>query len=215
MAEERVAAFPLGTVLLPGQFLEVQVFEPRYRVMLFDLRDNDPQEFLVTLIERGSEVGGGDVRTEVGCMAEVVRTRELGDGRVLLGAVGTVAARVLEWLPEDPYPLAVVSRREPADPRVLPAAANDLRDTAVERAGAVISLAVRMGQQPPDRHPAWDPDPETATWQAALATPLGTLDRHRLLAEGEPVARLRLLNELLAETHSMLEALAGRDGAGE
>ncbi|WP_415830929.1 LON peptidase substrate-binding domain-containing protein [Janibacter anophelis] len=53
--------FPLGTVLLPGNPLPLQVFEPRYLAMLRDIAGGDGR-FGVVLIERGFEVGGGDQR---------------------------------------------------------------------------------------------------------------------------------------------------------
>ena len=62
---EPLPMFPLGTVLLPGAPLPLQVFEPRYRGLTHDCLAGVP-EFGVVLIERGSEVGGGDVRTNVG-----------------------------------------------------------------------------------------------------------------------------------------------------
>ncbi len=76
--------FPLGTVLLPGMPLSLHVFEPRYRQMVDDCRAGDGT-FGVVLIERGSEVGGGDVRTDVGTLTRIVEARELPDGRWLLG----------------------------------------------------------------------------------------------------------------------------------
>ena len=58
--------FPLGTVLLPGGVLPLHVFEPRYRQLVIDCLADDTgePEFGVTMIERGSEVGGGDQRTQ-------------------------------------------------------------------------------------------------------------------------------------------------------
>ena len=63
--------FPLGTVLLPGAYLSLHVFEPRYRALVQACLDGTP-EFGVALIERGSEVGGGDARFDVGCVARIV-----------------------------------------------------------------------------------------------------------------------------------------------
>ena len=56
--------FPLGTVLVPKAVVPLHVFEPRYQTMLVDVMAGD-RKFGVVLIERGSEVGGGDVRTDV------------------------------------------------------------------------------------------------------------------------------------------------------
>ncbi|MGI9578236.1 MAG: LON peptidase substrate-binding domain-containing protein, partial [Microthrixaceae bacterium] len=103
-----MAAFPLGTVLLPGQLLPLQVFEPRYRVMLFDLRGSDPAEFVVVLIERGAEVGGGDERSVNGCVAQVLDQQDLDDGRSMVVVAGTRVVHIEEWLDEDPYPRALV-----------------------------------------------------------------------------------------------------------
>ena len=52
------------------------------------------REFGVVLIERGSEVGGNDVRTSVGTVAQIVDATELDDGRWVLGTVGTRRVRV-------------------------------------------------------------------------------------------------------------------------
>ncbi len=66
MADGRIMPmFPLGTVLFPYALLPLHVFEPRYRVMIRHVMDSD-HEFGVVLIERGSEVGGGDVRFDIG-----------------------------------------------------------------------------------------------------------------------------------------------------
>src|SRR4051812_35020912 len=97
--------FPLGTVLLPGQFLPLHVFEPRYRTLVHDCMKGTP-EFGVVLIERGSEVGGGDTRVDIGTIARLVEAVELPDGRFALNCAGTRRVRVERWLHDDPYPRA-------------------------------------------------------------------------------------------------------------
>ena len=88
--------FPLGTVVVPGMVLPLQVFEPRYREMLQHVLAGD-RTFGVVLIERGSEVGGGDVRTDVGTLARVVRAEEQPDGRWAVVALGVGRIRVDRW----------------------------------------------------------------------------------------------------------------------
>ena len=73
--------FPLGTVLFPYAVLPLHVFEPRYRVMTRRCLDGD-REFGVVLIERGSEVGGGDVRFGVGTIARIVQVAETARRRL-------------------------------------------------------------------------------------------------------------------------------------
>ena len=63
--------FPLGTVLFPHGVLPLRVFEPRYRLMIAHCLEQDAR-FGVVLIERGSEVGGGDTRFHVGTVAQIV-----------------------------------------------------------------------------------------------------------------------------------------------
>ena len=79
MAPRPMPMFPLGTVLFPYAVLPLRVFEPRYRVMTRRCLDGD-REFGVVLIERGSEVGGGDVRFGVGTIARIVQVAETPDG---------------------------------------------------------------------------------------------------------------------------------------
>ncbi|MGZ4700329.1 MAG: LON peptidase substrate-binding domain-containing protein, partial [Ilumatobacteraceae bacterium] len=68
-----VPMFPLGTVLLPGVVLPLHVFEPRYQQLVRDCLDASEHEFGVVLIDRGSEVGGGDSRLPIGVIARLVQ----------------------------------------------------------------------------------------------------------------------------------------------
>ena len=84
--------FPLGTVLVPAPPLPLHVFEPRYRALVDDCLDGD-REFGVVLIERGSEVGGGDVRFDIGVhRASIEHAEQTPDGRWALVCDGQVGA---------------------------------------------------------------------------------------------------------------------------
>src|ERR1700716_2301802 len=72
--------FPLGNVLFPHAQLSLHVFEPRYRALAEACLAGDG-EFGVVLIERGSEVGGGDTRFSIGTVARIVAAGRLPDGR--------------------------------------------------------------------------------------------------------------------------------------
>lgn len=67
--------FPLGTVLLPGGRLPLQLFEPRYLELARRLAEQDEEErcFGVLLIRQGHEVGADAVRDlqRIGCEARV------------------------------------------------------------------------------------------------------------------------------------------------
>ena len=102
--------FPLGTAILPSAAVPLHVFEPRYRQLVVDClaADDDPPVFGSALIERGSEVGGGDQRAELGVVAEMHQIDAFQDGSYHFVAVGVSRLRILRWLDDDPYPRAEV-----------------------------------------------------------------------------------------------------------
>lgn len=181
--------FPLGTVLLPGQPLPLQVFEPRYLTMLRDVAAGDGR-FGVVLIERGFEVGGGDQRFAIGCVASIEQVRPMGGGRVGLIARGQERIEVARWLPDDPYPRAEITRLP--DLKWADDDAPRLAETerTVRRALTVMS-EYRSPALPADIELA--DDPVTRSWQLAWVAQLGALDQLALL-------RSSSLGELLETT---------------
>ena len=197
--------FPLGTVLLPGGVLPLHVFEPRYRQLVIDCLADDTgdPEFGVTLIERGSEVGGGDQRATVGVVARMVQVRALDDGRYALVAVGTRRIRVLAWLPDDPYPLADVDDWPDDDPDAEDLAGRVALQT--DHLRAVLALAARLGEVPDDVDlSAVSDDPLVASYHLVALSPVGPADRYRLLCAPSPAVRLDLLAESLDDVEAML-----------
>ena len=194
--------FPLGTVLMPGALLPLQVFEPRYRTLVQRcMRSTVEPEFGVTLIERGSEVGGGDVRTAVGCIARIVDVAETPDGRYALMAIGTQRIRVLRWLPDDPHPRARVEHWPDTGPLV----GHEALAAAAEKLHRVVTLHALLLEVTPPRAASLSDDPAVATWQVCAEAPLGPLDRQRLLSTESPVARIDLLGSLLDDEADTLE----------
>ena len=192
--------FPLGTVLFPHMALPLHVFEPRYRAMTADCLRHGRQ-FGVVLIERGSEVGGGDVRFGVGTAARIVEAARFPDGRWALLCLGTHRVRVHTWLPDDPYPVALVE--EQADDG-LDAAGLDALAVAEREVRRALALTAELDEPAPPAHAEVDPDPSVAAWQLAALAPLGPVDKQQVLDEDEPVARLRLLAELASEAAAAL-----------
>jgi Lon protease-like protein len=203
--------FPLGTVLLPGGVLPLHVFEPRYRQLVIDCLadDSGDPEFGVTLIERGSEVGGGDQRAAVGVVARMVQVEPLPDGRYALVTVGTRRFRVNAWLPDDPYPLADIDEWRDVDPDApgLP----ERVAAATDRLREVLELAARLADVP--RELQISDDPLLASYHLAGLAPLGPADRYRLLCAASPAERLDLLAECLDDVEAMLRfRLASPEG---
>lgn len=194
--------FPLGTVLVPGMPLPLHVFEPRYRQLMHDCLAGTP-EFGVTLIERGSEVGGGEVRVAVGTVARIVEAGMMEDGRWMLVAIGTRRIRVLEWLVDDPYPRAEVD--DWPDPEVEPGALDGLIDLQV-RLRRVLALKAELGDPAVQVDVELADDPVLATWQVAASSGLGPFDLYRVLGTEGPVDRLMLVDHLLTDEEELLTA---------
>jgi Lon protease-like protein len=185
--------FPLGTVLFPYALLPLHVFESRYRVMTRRVMAGD-REFGVVLIERGSEVGGGDARFDVGTIARIVRADELPDGRFALATVGLRRVRVVEWLPDDPFPQAVT---EPiAEPPATPGDA-EARERVVAALSDVAALVARIDPREHAPLPELATEPVRASWEAAALAPIGVLDAQRVLATDAAGDRLAVLADLL------------------
>jgi Lon protease-like protein len=196
--------FPLGTVLLPFAHLPLHIFEPRYRALVKDCLAGDG-EFGVVLIERGHEVGGGDMRFGVGTVARILQTAELPDGRWLVDAIGTERFRVTEWLPEDPYPQALVEPFDDEPFDAAPEAEAAERRTAVERRlRQVLALQVELGFPAPSAIRNLDDDPATAAYEAALLSPIGPMDSQKVLEAPGTVARLALLQTMLDDARDVL-----------
>jgi Lon protease-like protein len=199
--------FPLGTVLLPGAYLSVHVFEPRYRELVRTCLDGTP-EFGVALIERGSEVGGGDARFDVGCVARIVEAVALPDGRWALGTVGARRIHVDRWLEDDPFPLAEVTPWP--DPAPGPAAEEAL-GPLVAATRRLLALHAELGEAVAPATGEVGDDPVLATYQLAALAPLGPIDHLALLRAPDPDARAALLGALLADATELAEArLAGQ-----
>lgn len=203
--EVELPMFPLGTVLFPTQLLPLHVFEPRYRQMTQDLLAGDGR-FGVVLIERGNEVGGGDTRSDVGCVAQLVQAQQTPDGRYALMAIGVERLRVSQWLPDDPYPRALVQMVQDGESALSPDELEARYRSTTSALRRVLALAAEVGQPAPASTIEFSDDPRTGSIQLCAATPLGPFDRQRLLAADGADARLDLLDGYLAEVQSFLEA---------
>lgn len=192
--------FPLGTVLLPGMPLPLHVFEPRYQALVEVCMDGEP-EFGVVLIERGSEVGGGDTRFDTACVARIVEAHPAGDGRWVIVTVGTDRIRVTRWLPDDPFPRAEVE--DWPDGPAAPGWEHHRRraEAALRR---LLALLAEAGTAAPPATVEVPADPAAASFAMAALAPLGPLDRLRLLQAPEPGSRLQRLATMLDDAATVV-----------
>jgi Lon protease-like protein len=192
--------FPLGMTMFPTQLLPLHVFEERYRQMMDDVLSlESDQRFGVSLIERGHEVGGGDSRSAVATTVELVQAEEFDDGRWGIVTAGIERIDIVEWLDDDPYPRALVSRRERIDDGGDLAPVEALLSTAFE-------LTERLSGQPGQDLAALSTDPSTRLDQLSALAPLATFDRQSVLEASTTSAQIAVLSEALDLRIMLLQA---------
>ncbi|MCK5717763.1 MAG: LON peptidase substrate-binding domain-containing protein [Thiomargarita sp.] len=82
-----IPLFPLHTVLLPGGFLSLRIFEPRYLDMVsYCFRQKSG--FGVCLIREGKEIGKAALPYNIGTLAHIIDWDQLPDGFLRIDAQG-------------------------------------------------------------------------------------------------------------------------------
>jgi uncharacterized protein len=203
-----LAMFPLESPLLPGEDLPLRIFEPRYTTLVQDcMRSTDP-EFGVVMISRGREVGGGEERCDVGALARIAECVDLGDGRYALGCRMGERIRVCDWLPDEPYPRAVV-QAWPDEPGT-PVSDNQLRELEDRLLALFERILTARGVRLPDRDVLFGGDEAVADagrrlYALASRVPMGQADRYAVLAAPSAEQRLAALGEAVDTVAAMVE----------
>lgn len=185
---ERIALFPLRTVLFPQGLLPLRIFETRYLDMIRRVMREDAG-FGVVLIRAGGEVGAVGEMAEVGTWAKVADFGQLPDGLLKIVARGERRFRIVghemqsdglhladvEWLEDPPEALGV--EEYPELNATLARALEDLQDD----------------------YPAGPPRMNDALWVAGhlgQLLPVPPEVRQRILEADGAHARLHLIEKL-------------------
>lgn len=216
------AVFPLGTTYLPGELVVLRVFEPRYVAMFTP----PPASFVTVLIAQGSEVGGEDKRYPFGVRVQMLQVGQADFGLVVQGTV-TRRTRVDEWLPDDPYPRAVV--HDLTDDTLTQAQCHDAASSVSLLAQSIRMLHERIATHQNRQHTAAPVNPLLATiasgrwwatgvsqeevsrafWSIAALTPCGPIDRYDLL---QPSSLMDRISRLRATIEHVTEVLSFQMG---
>lgn len=183
--------FPLGTVVFPHSAVPLRVFEPRYQVLL-DAVLEEGGSFGTVLIERGFEVGGGDVRCGVGTRLQVLAHQDLEDGHRAIVAGGVERIRVVEWLDDDPHPWALVEPSPDEDEGI-----EELRPQVSARLERLLAMASELGADTAGVDLTVDGDATTVSFQLASVIPVTPIDAQALLEACGPGTRLERALEML------------------
>ena len=193
MSDRTIPMFPLSLVLFPGQILPLHIFEDRYRTMVEEIIDKD-REFGVVLIERGSEIGGGDTRKSVGTLAEIIESEKSNDGRWLLITKGTKRIETSRWLEDSPYPRAEVSFLDEEEFRSC-----DTEDwhKSVTHMRRVLALLAELGDDVAPISINISEDPSVGSFQMSSILPITSFDSQKLLEVDSVSKRCTLLKKFL------------------
>lgn len=204
---QRLALFPLGTVLVPGLVLPLRVFEPRYRSLVEDLMAlPEPQRvFGVVAIKAGHEVGEGAASAlhEVGTTAVIRHVSDNGDGTYELVTSGAVRFRLhgVDEAAGTPYLTGMVSAlADPADEEDGTA----LAVLANKVSAAYSAYRDQLGLEPPEL-------PSSArvlSYLVAAGMLLELTDRQLLLEQPDTTRRLAAEARLLVREHHLISQLA-------
>lgn len=197
--------FPLGTALMPGAFLPLQIFEPRYVALLQHListQDEQPPVFGVVAIRKGFEVGEHGARAlhSIGCSAQIRQATSLGEDRYLIIAEGRTRFELgdIEHDSTTPYAVAQVNWLLDVDgdsDEVGTLAALLRRDVAAYRE----SLGEEILEAP-------DEDRDLSYW-LPQALDLDLSDRQQMLATDTTETRLRLCRQIVRRERALTASL--------
>ncbi len=201
--------FPLPLVLFPGATQPLHIFEPRYRQLLVDCLDGD-RRFGIAFAapDKASDPAPGDV----GCIAHILTTQALPDGRSDILTTGEQRFVLLEWLPTArPYRMARVEEfaDEPADAGETEGLAQDVRRDFL-----------RVMEALEQELPELPVDPEALSFRVAATLELEPPGKLALLAIRSTTVRLRRLAALLqplaadAERRAAIRHRARSNGKG-
>lgn len=194
MTLDRLPLFPLPLVLFPGAVLPLHIFEPRYRQLLVDCLEGD-RRFGIARLEEGvaeRELAPGTV----GCIAEIVNTEALADGRSNIVVRGSERFALLGFV-SSPHPYHVC-RAELVEDEFEIGAELDALAERVRDVFRRVARAARTLADDPDPLPELPEDAASLSFAIASMIDIDLGARQQLLASRSPVERLRQLDGVLS-----------------
>src|SRR3569833_2058487 len=101
-ALERFPLFPLGIVMLPSELVPLHIFEERYKLMIGECLEEQREFGIVWMSDKGLR--------DVGCTAQIEQLLErMDDGRLNILTRGSRPFRLVERIPDLPYPAGTIA----------------------------------------------------------------------------------------------------------
>ena len=191
MSVFEIPLFPLRSVLFPGGYLPLRIFEQRYLTMV---RNNSG--FGVCLIREGEEAVSPVKTAEVGTHAQIYDWYTMEDGLLGVAALGTVRFFVEEsWRQED----GLVRARVHVLPEPPPCALPENYSLLSEVLGKFME---KVGEHYPDYEPECLQDAVWVGYRLSELLPLSGIEKQHLLEFTDPFERLQNLVEILPRFQS-------------
>ena len=186
--------FPLGIVMLPSELVPLHIFEERYKLMIGECLDEEREFGIVWLSDDGL--------SDVGCAGRVDQVLEkMDDGRMNILVRGTRPFRLVERIPDLPYPAGTIELLDDDEPE----APADVLSSARERYAALVERVT-------DRRPEDSELEALDSYGMAATIEFAPSPKQELLEERSEPRRLELVKQMLDST---LRKLDQSEHAGE
>lgn len=198
----KLPLFPLPLVLFPGEVLPLHIFEERYKLMIRTCLETDKQFGI--LLHEPSDEREREHPVVVGCIAEIMMTIPLEDGRMNLLTTGKSRFVVRKFLDDCEYLTGEVSELHDDLDFDTSLVADAIRMKKLFE--ELIALAIELSDSPLVKGTV----PEEAaalSFAMAAALPIGNPLKQRLLEMTLTSQRLRELHTVLT---SMIETYRRR-----
>jgi Lon protease-like protein len=191
---ERFPLFPLGIVMLPHELVPLHIFEERYKLMVGECLEEDGEFGIVWFAD--------DKLCDIGCMGRITQLLDTSeDGRMNILVQGTRPFRLIERIPDLPYPAGTVELLDDAEPDATP----EVVAAARERYAALVERVT-------DRRPEAEELEELDAYGMAATIEFAPQPKQELLEQRSEPERLRQVTSMLEET---LKKLDFSEHAGE
>ena len=192
---DKIALFPLKSILFPGCVLDLQIFEARYLDMISRCFKRD-EGFIVVPLESGPEAGSGNLRfNAMGCEARIIDWQQRDNGLLGIRVQGRRRARIrdVEVADDGLIEAEALWLDEYADASLGPAQADllALRDSLMQH-----PMAASLGLA------AVDDSQQRLGYQLAFLLPFSLAQKIALLAIDDPERRLVQIGDWLQALQS-------------
>jgi Lon protease-like protein len=194
VTDNELALFPLGTVLMPGGRLSLQIFEQRYLSLIRNALKAELQ-FGIVMLTGGGEVdraGGNTCFAKVGVSAKIVDWDKLQNGLLGIVVEGQRRFFITDLSQQADGLWQGVAEFWPDEPRI----------TLPEDRSDWTALLQQLADHPHVKRLGFKVETEDASllsYQLAQLLPIPERERYDLLVITDPLDRLDAIHELLSQ----------------